>query len=399
MGSPIIQRTADTASSMLSHVFNTANPHSVTKAQVGLGNVDNTSDADKPVSTAQATAIELKEAVANKDATGGYAGLTLFKINFKNALNTFTSFFTNSNTASRTYTFPNYDGTMATVAGTETFTNKSLTSPTVTGTVAGTGATWNLGAVSTLGLQCDGDMSIGVGGVANQGTRLILNATSNSANGGFILFHRGASPTYLTGDLASALGSGSGAVDWVYGNYSKYTYINGAKATEVSSTGLSVTGSVSPSQGIAFPATAYASADANTLDDYEEGTWTPTLTCENVGDLSVSYSTQRASYTKIGRQITVHAEISTSAFTHSTALGQVGISGLPFTSSGYFVSAIEYDGFTSAGYTGITSIAATGQSKLYLDKCGSGVGRAAVVATEFASGGTVILVTTCTYFA
>lgn len=53
------------------------------------------------------------ENVASKDASGGYAGLTLFKINFKNALNTLTSFFTNANTASRTYTFADRDGTIA----------------------------------------------------------------------------------------------------------------------------------------------------------------------------------------------------------------------------------------------------------------------------------------------
>lgn len=39
------------------HIANKSNPHAVTKTQVGLGNVNNTSDADKPVSTAQATAI------------------------------------------------------------------------------------------------------------------------------------------------------------------------------------------------------------------------------------------------------------------------------------------------------------------------------------------------------
>jgi len=44
-----------------------------------------------------------------KDATGGLVGMTLFKINFKNAANTFTSFLTNSNTAARTYTFPDKD--------------------------------------------------------------------------------------------------------------------------------------------------------------------------------------------------------------------------------------------------------------------------------------------------
>jgi len=53
------------------------------------------------------------ENIANKDQSGGYVGLTLLKINFKNALNTITSFFTNNNSASRTYTFPDKDGTVA----------------------------------------------------------------------------------------------------------------------------------------------------------------------------------------------------------------------------------------------------------------------------------------------
>lgn len=52
------------------------------------------------------------ENVVNKDVTGGYAGLTLFKINFKNVANTFISFFTNANTAARTYTFLDRDGTI-----------------------------------------------------------------------------------------------------------------------------------------------------------------------------------------------------------------------------------------------------------------------------------------------
>lgn len=52
-----------------SHIANKSNPHRVTKAQVGLDNVDNTSDADKPVSTAQATAIaDAKAAGTNAQA-------------------------------------------------------------------------------------------------------------------------------------------------------------------------------------------------------------------------------------------------------------------------------------------------------------------------------------------
>lgn len=53
------------------------------------------------------------ENLANKDASNGYAGLTLLKINFWNVLGTFKSFFTNANTAARTYTFQNRDGTIA----------------------------------------------------------------------------------------------------------------------------------------------------------------------------------------------------------------------------------------------------------------------------------------------
>lgn len=71
------------------------------------------SDTLYPSQKAAKTYADTKQATSGKDATGGYAGLTLFKINFKNAANTFTSFFTNSNTAARTYTFQDRDGTIA----------------------------------------------------------------------------------------------------------------------------------------------------------------------------------------------------------------------------------------------------------------------------------------------
>ncbi len=48
------------AESLAMHEARNDNPHGVTKAQVGLGNVDNTADIDKPLSTAQTTAVNLK---------------------------------------------------------------------------------------------------------------------------------------------------------------------------------------------------------------------------------------------------------------------------------------------------------------------------------------------------
>ena len=51
---------------MSAHITDTNNPHSVTKAQVGLDNVDNTSDLDKPISTATQTALDLKMPISTK---------------------------------------------------------------------------------------------------------------------------------------------------------------------------------------------------------------------------------------------------------------------------------------------------------------------------------------------
>lgn len=59
------------------------------------------------------SALTARELTANKNATGGYVGLTAFNINFKNVANTFTSFFTNTNSAARTYTFQDRNGTIA----------------------------------------------------------------------------------------------------------------------------------------------------------------------------------------------------------------------------------------------------------------------------------------------
>jgi hypothetical protein len=74
--------------------------------------------------------------------------------------------------------------------------------------------------------------------------------------------------------------------------------------------------------GITFPATAVAATDANTLDDYEEGTWTP-----SVGG-TATYTTQTGFYTKTGRQVTIWADLTILLIgTGSTSQ----ISGNPFT--------------------------------------------------------------------
>ena len=84
--------------------------------------------------------------------------------------------------------------------------------------------------------------------------------------------------------------------------------------------GASLT-SLPAASAVAFPATQVASADANTLDDYEEGTWTP------VANGGSSYTNQVGWYVKIGRY--VYIEFYIRGFT-ATAVSSI-ITALPFT--------------------------------------------------------------------
>jgi hypothetical protein len=68
--------TSTVQTNLNTHAALTNNPHSVNKTQVGLSNVDNTSDANKPVSTAQAAADALKANIASPTFTGVPAGPT-----------------------------------------------------------------------------------------------------------------------------------------------------------------------------------------------------------------------------------------------------------------------------------------------------------------------------------
>lgn len=62
---------------LTAHINNKSNPHGVTKAQVGLGNVDNTSDADKPISTATQTALNGKANTSHNHSAANITSGTL----------------------------------------------------------------------------------------------------------------------------------------------------------------------------------------------------------------------------------------------------------------------------------------------------------------------------------
>jgi len=78
--------------------------------------------------------------------------------------------------------------------------------------------------------------------------------------------------------------------------------------------------------GLSFPATQVPSADANTLDDYEEGTWTPT----DASGASLTFSSALGYYVKIGKQVTAWAQV-TYPVTANSSVARVG--SYPFTTA------------------------------------------------------------------
>jgi hypothetical protein len=82
--------------------------------------------------------------------------------------------------------------------------------------------------------------------------------------------------------------------------------------------------------GITFPATQSASTNANTLDDYEEGTFDVTVTMGTSGTCTMDSTLNKMKYTKIGRVVTIQGQIQVSSV--SSPVGDMRMS-LPFTNA------------------------------------------------------------------
>lgn len=166
-----------------------------------------------------------------------------------------------------------------------------ITSSLATGTaplvIASTTKVANLNVDLLDGTDWSAPGPIG-GGTPSTGAFTTLSATGNFTGGG-------------TGKIATTFGVGN--------------------ATPA------VTGS-----GVSFPATQSASSDANTFDDYEEGTWTPSL------GGTTTYTLQQGTYTKLGRLVFFTGEITVNAIgTGSTTV----ISGLPFVAAATFTHSVS----------------------------------------------------------
>jgi len=152
------------------------------------------------------------------------------------------------------------------------------------------------------------------------------------------------------------------------------------------------------SSGITFPATAVAASDANTLDDYEEGTWTPVLRGSGTAG---TYELSRATgiYTKIGRTVLTTMSIQLAGSITGGGTGYAQITGLPFTqAANSYPSAIcgTYGVDISTNYTSIMFLPITQSATTtwYLQEVGDNVSSGDLPIAAFSANDQVIVTVT-----
>ncbi len=146
--------------------------------------------------------------------------------------------------------------------------------------------------------------------------------------------------------------------------------------------GVGATTPTTSGAGITFPATQSASSDANTLDDYEEGTFTPTFGGSTTNPTQTSGSTTGL-YIKVGKLVWVSIQMAGVSYTGGS--GNLLINGLPFqasTGNGELASFYETTNSFPSGKTGLWGYTTNGLFNLNL------------VYANGTSGSTTILVST-----
>lgn len=251
-------------------------------------------------------------------------------------------------------------------------------------------------------LTTDGSVaSWGAGGSAGvpNGTNTGANATSggvSSVANGTNATSYGASSN-ATGENATAVGATAVANAADATALGKGAVASAANATAIGAGATSATANlitigtaaetVSLIGGrLKFPATQITSSDANTLDDYEEGTWTPTWKFGG-GNSGMTISISSANYTKTGNRCQIDTRIDMT--TKGSSTGQMSLGGLPFAclNSGY-----TYGGgpFWLSKMVGTATIGAgTGTSTV--DSFAWGANNPALVTDANVSNGDLIL--------
>jgi hypothetical protein len=211
--------------------------------------------------------------------------------------------------------------------GTAGITTPDVTDTSLTATrVVYAGTSGNL--TGSASLIFDGtNLGVLAGSVTSPAVKLHAVGTVRSSNSAGTIHSNLASDGVYSSGTDLYLFAPTGYANIFYANNVERMRLPVAGGLKTSTT-ISV-GNATPAAsgaGITFPASVDASSDANTLDDYEEGTWTPTYSFSTSG--SVTYSSQRGYYRKVGSLVFVECNIIISGVSSPT--GNVNVNNLPF---------------------------------------------------------------------
>jgi hypothetical protein len=170
------------------------------------------------------------------------------------------------------------------------------------------------------------------------------------------------------------------------------TLINGNEQLRTNAYGIGIGGTTpSSGTGVTFPATQNASSDANTLDDYEEGTWTPAITFGG-GSTGITYGSRVGTYRKVGSLVVAQCYIGLTNKGSST--GPSNLTGFPFTSTSvsnaYCAATTWGSNLTNTGY--IESYISPGATVIQLQQLSPLGANANLTETNFANN-TELMVT------
>ena len=140
---------------------------------------------------------------------------------------------------------------------------------------------------------------------------------------------QGVNPTITIQDSDEA---GDGFIKFKTANGTQRGYIQTAMTSDVMIFGTGTTERMRliSSGGLTFNGDTAA---ANALDDYEEGTWTPTFIGSS-GNPTVNYAAQNGKYTKVGNIVTLSLQMNTNSVSGGSSSSMLRISGIPFDSNG-----------------------------------------------------------------
>ena len=280
-----------------------------------------------------------------------------------------------------------FTGGLISVAGSPITTSGTL-ALTVAGTSGGvpyfsSASTWATSAALTASALVVGGGAGAAPATITTGTGVVTALGVNTGTAGAFVVNGGALGTPSSGTVTNLTGTASininGTVGATTATTGKFTTVQAATTMGVGGTTPSASGA-----GISFPATQSASTDVNTLDDYEEGTWTPSLGGTATGTFT-------GTYVKIGKLVTLRGSISvTLILTGNTTQ----ITGVPFPATSGGSGSLNAD-YTVSLATAIVSVTAYVASSTITINSRTGAAVSASVNAIFGNGTAFDF--TCTY--